>query len=145
MKPYYQDNSCTIYHGDCLEIMPKLSKVDLILTDPDYNAKNIGPNSRKYLNGMPYLSPAKYKMFCRKWFKNAYKTILEWGENPKTIVHSGHGYLDAIYKMEHHISSPMWLQVVHGENIENHEVRHSRRSKDIPIEVIKERFKINDV
>jgi len=36
MKPYYEDGSCTIYHGDCLEILPQLPKVDLVLTDPPY-------------------------------------------------------------------------------------------------------------
>jgi len=35
-KPYYQDNYCTIYHGDCLEIMPHLEPVDLVLTDPPF-------------------------------------------------------------------------------------------------------------
>ncbi len=36
MKPYYQDSAVTIYHGDCREILPTLSKVDLVLTDPPY-------------------------------------------------------------------------------------------------------------
>ena len=36
MKPYYQDKWATIYHGNCLEIMPKLEPVDLVLTDPPY-------------------------------------------------------------------------------------------------------------
>ncbi len=36
MKPYYQDSACTIYHGDCREILPTLPKVDLVLTDPPY-------------------------------------------------------------------------------------------------------------
>ena len=36
MKPYYQDDYCTIYHGDCREILPTLPKVDLVLTDPPY-------------------------------------------------------------------------------------------------------------
>ena len=36
MKPYYQDDACTIYHGDCREILPTLGKVDLVLTDPPY-------------------------------------------------------------------------------------------------------------
>ena len=35
-KPYYQDDACTIYHGDCREILPLLPKVDLVLTDPPY-------------------------------------------------------------------------------------------------------------
>lgn len=36
MKPYYQDDSVTIYHGDCREILPLLESVDLVLTDPPY-------------------------------------------------------------------------------------------------------------
>ncbi len=36
MKPYYQDDYVTIYHGDCREILPSLPKVDLVLTDPPY-------------------------------------------------------------------------------------------------------------
>ena len=34
--PYYQDSHCTIYLGDCLEIMPQLEPVDLVVTDPPY-------------------------------------------------------------------------------------------------------------
>lgn len=36
MKPYYQHGGITIYHGDCREVLPELSKVDLVLTDPPY-------------------------------------------------------------------------------------------------------------
>ena len=36
MKPYYQDEWVTIYHGDCRGILPTLEKVDLVLTDPPY-------------------------------------------------------------------------------------------------------------
>jgi DNA modification methylase len=36
MKPYYEENGITIYHGDCREILPMLPKVDLVLTDPNY-------------------------------------------------------------------------------------------------------------
>ena len=46
-EPYYQDESVTIYHGDCREILPLLPKVDLVLTDPPYgidyqSARRIG-------------------------------------------------------------------------------------------------------
>jgi len=38
IKPYYEDESGVIYHGDCLEILPELpdKSVDLVLTDPPY-------------------------------------------------------------------------------------------------------------
>jgi DNA modification methylase len=45
MKPYYQDDYVTIYHGDCREILPSLPKVDLVLTDPPYG---IGESSKKH-------------------------------------------------------------------------------------------------
>ena len=36
MTPYYQDDAVTIYHGDCMEIVPTLGRFDLLLTDPPY-------------------------------------------------------------------------------------------------------------
>jgi len=36
VKPYYEDGACTIFHGDCREVLPTLDKVDLVLTDPPY-------------------------------------------------------------------------------------------------------------
>ena len=36
MKPYYDQDGITIYHGDCRDILPTLEKVDLVLTDPPY-------------------------------------------------------------------------------------------------------------
>ena len=43
MTPYYETDLGVLYHGDCLEIMPELEPVDLVLTDPPYNCdKNYG-------------------------------------------------------------------------------------------------------
>jgi len=39
MKPYFETELGKLYCGDCLEIMPEIEPVDLILTDPPYNAK----------------------------------------------------------------------------------------------------------
>lgn len=37
MKPYYQDASVTIYHGDCREVIPTLALDDcVVITDPPY-------------------------------------------------------------------------------------------------------------
>lgn len=36
MTPYYQDSRVTIFCGDCLEILPGLSPVNLTVTDPPY-------------------------------------------------------------------------------------------------------------
>jgi site-specific DNA-methyltransferase (adenine-specific) len=46
MKPYYDDETVTIYHGDAMEILPSL-KADLIVTSPPYN---LGAQSGAYAN-----------------------------------------------------------------------------------------------
>ena len=42
MKPYYQDDAVTIYNGDCREVLPTLSGLDAIVTDPPYGLSLIG-------------------------------------------------------------------------------------------------------
>jgi site-specific DNA-methyltransferase (adenine-specific) len=39
MRPYYQDDFATLYHGDCREVLPQLQPVDLVLTDPPYGVR----------------------------------------------------------------------------------------------------------
>lgn len=36
MKPYFEDESVTIYHGDCREVLPSLPRADLVFADPPY-------------------------------------------------------------------------------------------------------------
>ena len=62
-KPYYQDEAVTIYHGDCLDILPCLAPVDLALTDPDYNS-----DTMLYESESAKLSEEDYKVFCGQWF-----------------------------------------------------------------------------
>ena len=43
--PYYSDEFVTLYHGDCLDVLPTLSGVDLVLTSPPYNLNGDGWNT----------------------------------------------------------------------------------------------------
>ena len=51
MKPYYEQDGITIYHGDCREILPTLDagSIDLVLTDPPYG---IGVTGMTLGNGL---------------------------------------------------------------------------------------------
>lgn len=73
---------------------------------------------------------------------NAYKTLVEHGENPKTICSFFHGSIHTAYLEKQIKSAPMWLQTVHGRNIDNHQVRHSKMDRDIPLSKVQERFKV---
>lgn len=42
MKPYYQDEWATIWHGKCEEVLPVLGRFDLLLTDPPYGINRDG-------------------------------------------------------------------------------------------------------
>ena len=69
-KPYYEHDGITIYHGDCLILLREsaLLSSELVLTDPPYNAANIGPNQRTYFSGRMKLSDDEYAEFCSRWF-----------------------------------------------------------------------------
>lgn len=68
MKPYYENEHGKLYHGDCLEILPTIGKVDLVLTDPPY-----GLNSKIHDGG---------------WSSNKekYIDVLEWDYIPDAII-----------------------------------------------------------
>ena len=55
-----------MYHGDCLEIMPQLEPVDLVLTDPPYG---IGESNKRNLSRVKLAKPKDYK-------------AAEWDEKP---------------------------------------------------------------
>ena len=68
MKPYFQDDFVTIWHGDCREILPDLPEVDLVLTDPPYGvemgSRNYAVGSQHGLVRNAYLShDDSYKNF----------------------------------------------------------------------------------
>jgi site-specific DNA-methyltransferase (adenine-specific) len=45
MKPYYEENGITIYHGDCRQVLSEIGQVSSIITDP------VWPNSLASLVG----------------------------------------------------------------------------------------------
>jgi site-specific DNA-methyltransferase (adenine-specific) len=51
MKIYYHEPGITIYHGDALKVLPGLSSVDLLLTDPPYGVNFGGKSTTKVKHG----------------------------------------------------------------------------------------------
>ena len=67
---YPEDYINKVIQGDCLEVMKGMPDkcVDLVLTDPPYNAKNIGPNARVYEGQQMQLPLEEYIAWCKAWF-----------------------------------------------------------------------------
>lgn len=55
MIPYYQDEACTVYHGDCRDM--EWPEADLIWTDPPYAVKDIELYSTLGEKGAAALKP----------------------------------------------------------------------------------------
>lgn len=102
-KPYYENDLGRLYHGDCLDILPHLELVDLVLTDPPYNFEACGggfygvkwhgltSEPREYLNKLKDIDcvdfnpesllnilPVKYAyFFCNKTLITKYLSYAE--------------------------------------------------------------------
>lgn len=59
MKPYYEDPSCVIYHGDAREVLPGLPE-GVVVTDPPYN---VGYHYDSYVDR---LSADEYAVLLRE-------------------------------------------------------------------------------
>jgi site-specific DNA-methyltransferase (adenine-specific) len=73
MKPYYEDNHCAIYHGDCREVLTELDKVDLIFTSPPYG------NLRSYGSD---INNNEILLLCMKSLKS--NSVCVWNEIDQT-------------------------------------------------------------
>ncbi len=50
-EPYYTDDHCTIYHGDCLELADVWGGADVLVTDPPYGIAWSTHGSKRDLRG----------------------------------------------------------------------------------------------
>jgi site-specific DNA-methyltransferase (adenine-specific) len=60
---------CTLYHGDCLEIMPTLAKVDAIVTDPPYAIPTMIAQGREVTRNVGDLSiiETAFRVHAEAW------------------------------------------------------------------------------
>lgn len=82
-QPYYTDDYVTIYHGDCLELMCELPKVDLVLTDPPYIDYHLGTYRQTPINFLSVIPCRQFVFWSRKAdFPLDCTAIHIWNKNP---------------------------------------------------------------
>ena len=86
MNAYYQDDACTIYHGDCREVLPQLDRVDLVLTDPPYGLDEKWTGGTWFTRGV-YQNKVKWD---KKIDGDSILELLAKGEN--LILWGGNNY-----------------------------------------------------
>ena len=70
MKPYYDDGSCVIYHGDCRDVLHAIEHADVVLTDPPYGIEGgrsggIARGKGDYAGG--FVAQSKYQTLKEDW------------------------------------------------------------------------------
>ncbi len=73
MKPYYERDGITIYHGDCRDILPTLEaeSIDLVLTSPPYNCR------KRYTDYVDDLPDEEFWKLNAIWLSEAYRMATE--------------------------------------------------------------------
>ncbi len=78
MRPYYEQDGITIYHGDCREVLPQLSTVDAVITDPPYALPTRVASGRSYTSNLGDLSIAEH--YFRGLFEDLWRVLGETGQ-----------------------------------------------------------------
>jgi len=94
MKPYFETKLGKLYHGDCFDILPKLSGIDVVITDPPFNV------GKKFENDD--LSVLDFKAFCNRFalslhYLSPLNIVVECGKNDSTMRAEIERYFDFKY------------------------------------------------
>ena len=103
VKPYYEDDAVTIYHGDCRDVLPEIEH-DAIVTDAPYGVdmqyasfEDSPANVRALADWLaPYLLSSKrsavFSGVPQMWLWPQPKWVLAWSYAPMTNEWSPWGY-----------------------------------------------------
>jgi adenine-specific DNA-methyltransferase len=74
VRPYYQDASVTLYHGDCRDVLDGVERPDLVLTDPPYIVSKFGRGAGSEMVGTddPYWLLGAFGQIARVMQRDAF-------------------------------------------------------------------------
>lgn len=141
MRPYYADESLTLYHGDFREVLPALGvTADLIVADPPYGETSLGWDV--WPHGWPdFLAPFADAMWCTgsvRMFLDQRDEFAAWKLSQDIVweKHNGSGlHADRFRRIHEHglfWYQGDWSDRYHVPPTVNQALRRTRRSKRMP-------------
>jgi site-specific DNA-methyltransferase (adenine-specific) len=125
MTPYYEQDGITIYHGDCLNVLPLLDVFDLVVTSPPYN-----------LGGEPWPHLGNWKQGDSaggrsKWRNGSDAASgIQYGEHEDSMPH------DAYVAWQHLVLQQLWAHLTGaGAIFYNHKPRIIGAKAWLPLEL----------
>ena len=124
MNEIVKIGDATLYHGDCLEILPTLDKVDAVVTDPPY-PDYLALEFEFRDESLKTIDDYNWKMFvfwsCKAGFPIAYSARHVW-------VKTGAGMM-AAYEFIYEVRGKLAYKVFNGNAISNETM--ARFSRDV--------------
>lgn len=116
---YFEDDAVTLYLGDSLEILPTLSPVDCVVTDPPYGETSLGWDRR--VDGWLNLLPSR-SLWCfgsLRFFMATVEAFGGWTFSQDIVweKHNGSGFHADRFKRVHecaaHFYKGEWSSIYH--------------------------------
>lgn len=102
IKPYFETRLGKLYHGDCLDVMPEIISVNLVLTDPPYGVNEMTRRKNKSRNNI-----AKVKDYGEYTWDSQIPGISYFYEMKRVgnnqIIFGGNYFVNHLY------NSPCWI------------------------------------
>jgi site-specific DNA-methyltransferase (adenine-specific) len=122
MTPFYDDGRVTLYHGDALELMPRLGRVDAIVTDPPYAVTHLEWD--RWPEGWPALaSRITDQLWCfgsLRMFLERASAFIDWRPAQDIVWEKHNGSNSAadrfrrVHELAAHFVRGAWAELYHS-------------------------------
>ncbi len=110
MKPYFQSEGVTLYCGDCRDVLPSLSPVDAVVTDPPYGVGMDYSQPTRVYYGNEYQPPPEHYgdswEECKNLLASSVPRLIRM-TNGGVFISSSKFEADMMW-MRGEIASPIW-------------------------------------
>lgn len=138
IEPYYADESCTLYLGDCRDVLPQLDlgHVETVITDPPYGETSLRWD--RWPDGWVQALPDSVRqLWCfgsMRMFLDQHDEFAGWSYGQEVVweKHNGSGFLTDRFKRVHEFAA-QWYRgrwdtlTIRPQTVDERAQHHHRR------------------